>query len=81
MRQFYLTEHAIFLGRILTNHAPTFERTIEKGREAIDLSTGSYISLVLLGRGWRGRRKNSVVELVDRVKGGGHWAIDMDYRH
>jgi hypothetical protein len=29
--------------------------TREKGRGAIDLSTGSYISLVLLGRGCRGR--------------------------
>ncbi len=25
----------------------------EKGREAIELSTGIYISLVLLGRGWK----------------------------
>jgi hypothetical protein len=28
--------------------------TREKGRGAIDLSTGGHISLVLLGRGWRG---------------------------
>jgi hypothetical protein len=28
----------------------------EKGRGATDLNTGSYIPLVLLGRGWRGQR-------------------------
>ncbi len=38
-----------------------------KRRGAVDLSTGSYISLVLLGRGWRGDVTR--VEGVDRLKG------------
>ncbi len=33
--------------------------TREMGREAIWESTGSHISLVLLGRGWTGRRNSS----------------------
>ncbi len=43
-------------------------QTREKGRGATDLSTGSYISLVLLVRGERGHVTG--VEGVDSVKGG-----------
>ncbi len=43
-------------------------QTREKGREATDLSTGSYISLVLLGRGRTGHATE--VEGVDSVKEG-----------
>jgi hypothetical protein len=43
-------------------------QTREKGREATDLSTGSYISLVLLGRVRTGHATE--VEGVDSVKGG-----------
>jgi hypothetical protein len=43
-------------------------QTREKGREATDLSTGSYISLVLLWRGLTGHATE--VEGVDSVKGG-----------
>jgi hypothetical protein len=42
----------------------------EKGREAICESTGSYISIVLLGRVREGRC-NSSVRGIGRVKGGG----------
>jgi hypothetical protein len=50
--------------------------TREKGRWAIDLSTGSFISLVLLGRGWRGR-----VERNDRMKEGGALAPTLSKYH
>jgi hypothetical protein len=40
-----------------------------KGREAIDLSTGGNISLVLLGRGWRGDITQA--ERLDIMKWGG----------
>jgi hypothetical protein len=41
----------------------------EKGKGAIwEYSTGSYLSLVLLGRGWRGVTR---VVGIDRVKVGG----------
>ncbi len=33
--------------------------TREKGRWAIDLSTGLNISLVVLGRGWKGRHNSN----------------------
>jgi hypothetical protein len=47
------------------------DETREKGRGAVDLSTRSYISLVLLGREWRGRRTVTRVEGIEIVKGGG----------
>ncbi len=41
--------------RSIVFHSPPSQAmwSREKGRQAIDLSTGSYISLVLLGRWWR----------------------------
>ncbi len=48
------------LGRYISyNKIVHLVLTIQKGRGAIDLSTGSYISLGLLGRGWRGKRNSS----------------------
>jgi hypothetical protein len=52
-------------------------RIREKRRGAIDLSTGSYISLGLLGRGCRGHRNSSG---EGRQSGEGGWAMGMSYQ-
>ncbi len=49
-RGIYCTEKKIYLQ--LTHRETVVEGTREKGRGVIDLSTGSYISLVLLWRWW-----------------------------
>ncbi len=50
-RGIYCTEKKIYLQ--LTHRETVVEGNREKGRGAIDLSTGSYISLVLLQKwGW-----------------------------
>ncbi len=63
------------------------QREGERG-DVVEYSTGSCTLIVLLGRGWRGRRNSSGGVDIKRVKEGGHWTrnpdlsmLDRKYHH